>query len=92
MGLDEVCDNYGNSTTINLFALTIEYDNSLRKELLEKYKDFHIIHERFRHIRIVIYSCKGCRCLYWIQVLLIKSKRLRKERFVELMTMMKVYI
>ena len=48
MGLDEVCDNYGNSTTINLFALTIEYDNSLRKELLEKYKDFHIIHERFR--------------------------------------------
>ena len=40
----------------------------------------------------MIYSCKGCRCLYWIQVLIIKSKRLRKEGFVELMTMMKVYL
>ncbi len=73
--------------TINLFAPKIEYDvDSLRKELLEKYKDFHIIHERFCHIRIVIYSCnKGCRYL-------IENKRLRKEMFVELMTMMKAYL
>ena len=79
--------------TINLVSPAIEYDvDSIRKELLKKYKDFHIIHERFRHIMIVIYCCKGCRCLYWIQVLIIKSKRLRKERFIELMTMMKVYL
>ncbi len=76
--------------TINLFSPTIEYDvDSLRKELLEKYKDFHIVHERFRHIRIVIYSCHD---LYWIQVLIIENKRLRMERFVELMTMIKVYL
>ncbi len=60
--------------TINLVSPAIEYDvDSIRKELLEKYKDFHIIHERFRHIMIVIYSCKGCHCLYWIHILIFEN-------------------
>jgi len=64
--------------TIILFSPKIEYDvDSVRNELPEEYKDFHIIHERFRRkklIRIVICFCKNFHYLYCIQVLIIENK------------------